>query len=180
MVYETSEKLLTLCYEFIDDSDRQLDFICVEDLLQTIWTPVTSSFLQQSTVNSVKLVQKQDGLLLLFSLISVCVNYSILQAILKQSLKQNQKKVARSVKNSASPDVILSNISNTKHNIVNTPKANVVVKRKASFESVYGLATSIFNQPALADGVKRTRKNIFLLLQYYRKLNIIINYYLYK
>ena len=162
MVYETSDKILTLCYEFIDDSDCQLDFICVEDLLQTVWTPVSPS-LQQS-VNSINSLQKQNGsvVLLFLSLYSLKLSLLFYAGNIKAKKSKEAVVVSKSVIKIASTAVI-SNVSNTKQNIVDTPKANVVVKRKASFVSVYGPAASIFNPPVLADGAKRTRRNNIVL-----------------
>ena len=99
MVYETSDKILTLCYEFIDDSDCQLDFICVEDLFKTVWTPVSPS-LQQS-VNSINSLQKQNGsvVLLFLSLYSLKLSLLFYAGNIKAKKSKEAVVVSKSHKN---------------------------------------------------------------------------------
>ena len=42
IVYEISDGSLTLCYAFIDSCDQQLDYICIEDLSEAVWEPLTN------------------------------------------------------------------------------------------------------------------------------------------
>ena len=60
---ETSNRSLTLCYEFIDHSDSLLDYMCTEDLLDADWIPL-SSF--QKSVRFDSSLPKEKGRLPLY------------------------------------------------------------------------------------------------------------------
>ena len=57
-MYETSNRSLTLCYEFIDHLDNLLDYMCTDNLLDADWIPL-SSF--QKSVSFDSALPKEKG-----------------------------------------------------------------------------------------------------------------------